>query len=609
MPSAFASAAAAWRRTQYQNNGYMIVPGVITPEEIDTMASVISRYRDDGGPLLRPHVPKHLATPERRRELQFHIVDFAADSTLRPLFDRVDGSARLHRALTGIFGEGEYEHFPRTEISINRNLKYHRDIIAAQRASPLLQYMQGVGPWDKAPDGKEQQLLIAVLYMQDHSADNRSLTLVPGTHQSHGGTPFPHVAMPRSAPTPHTLHPRKGDAVLFDFRLLHRGQERGPLRRSELGPPDDRVQLGVAYGRTNLHTRMWDRAIRMRNALEVNTSMCGPDGLKAYSCSARFVAEDLERNPIRGMPGAAAPASTASSKAKLEAELLEVRRKLSPLVREEAALLKELVALPPAATTDSPPAAAAARRGLQGKRTGKRADASNDAAAGRGALPEQKGVVFVVGASRGIGLELARQYAALGWQVHGTTRNISTPGALGEVRGVTLHALDVTDEAQIGALADATDNLAVDVLIHNAGIQTTDRDEAMRVNAEAPFKVVKALLPAVLRSALKTVCLMTSADAGSRARERRSKGKLGAYGASKLAMNVKFQADEPAWRAQGVTAFLLHPGWAKTDMGGTRAQITVDTSVRGMIQVVGAAKPTDSGACLQYDGKRCDPWK
>ena len=102
---------------------------------------------------------------------------------------------------------------------------------------------------------------------------------------------------------------------------------------------------------------------------------------------------------------------------------------------------------------------------------------------------------------------------------------------------------------------------------------------------------------------------MTSADAGSRARERRSKGKLSAYGASKLAMNVKFQADEPAWRAQGVTAFLLHPGWVKTDMGGTRAQITVDASARGMIQVVGAAKPTDGGACLQYDGKRCDPWK
>ena len=178
--------------------------------------------------------------------------------------------------------------------------------------------------------------------MQDHSADNRSLTLVSGTHQSHGGTPFPHVTMPRSAPTPHTLHPRKGDAVLFDFRLLHRGQAREALRRGERGPPENRVQLGVAYGRTNLHTRMWDRAIRMRNALEVNTSMCGPDGLKSYSCSARFVAEDLERNPIRGMPGAAV------GKAKLEAELLEVRQKLSPLVRQEGALLKELAALPTA---------------------------------------------------------------------------------------------------------------------------------------------------------------------------------------------------------------------------------------------------------------------
>lgn len=48
---------------RYQNNGYMVVSGVMSPEEIDSMASVIRQYRDEGGPMLRPQIPKRLHTP------------------------------------------------------------------------------------------------------------------------------------------------------------------------------------------------------------------------------------------------------------------------------------------------------------------------------------------------------------------------------------------------------------------------------------------------------------------------------------------------------------------------------------------------------------------
>ena len=47
--------------------------------------------------------------------------------------------------------------------------------------------------------------------------------------------------------------------------------------------------------------------------------------------------------------------------------------------------------------------------------------------------------VLIVGASRGIGLGLAKSYAASGWQVHATTRTLENPGELGGVPGdVTL---------------------------------------------------------------------------------------------------------------------------------------------------------------------------
>ena len=79
--------------------------------------------------------------------------------------------------------------------------------------------------------------------------------------------------------------------------------------------------------------------------------------------------------------------------------------------------------------------------------------------------------VMVIGASRGIGLELVRQYAAADWRVHATTRTPLQPGALGASAGdVVLHALDVRDAQQIGALAQEVEPEGIDVLIHNAGV-------------------------------------------------------------------------------------------------------------------------------------------
>ena len=63
------------------------------------------------------------------------------------------------------------------------------------------------------------------------------------------------------------------------------------------------------------------------------------------------------------------------------------------------------------------------------------------------------GTALVVGASRGIGLELVRQYAAAGWSIHATTRGEA--GALGEIPGaLQVHPLEVTDSRQIEALVD-----------------------------------------------------------------------------------------------------------------------------------------------------------
>jgi len=215
--------------------------------------------------------------------------------------------------------------------------------------------------------------------------------------------------------------------------------------------------------------------------------------------------------------------------------------------------------------------------------------------------------VAVIGASRGIGLELARQYAADGCRVHATTRTLEAPGALGAVGGdVHLHPLDVVDDGQIAALAGALSDEPIDILIHNAGInagrgagdaETTAR--SMRINAEAPIATVVALLDSVVAGVDRKVAVMSSVQGSGRSRA----GSPDLYGDSKRELNTRFRAIEPEWRAQGITAVALHPGYVRTDMTGSYASLSPEESVRGIRNVLAGLTAKDSGRFLDYRGK------
>ena len=213
--------------------------------------------------------------------------------------------------------------------------------------------------------------------------------------------------------------------------------------------------------------------------------------------------------------------------------------------------------------------------------------------------------VLIIGASRGIGLGFARDYAADGWEVHATTRDIASPGDLGDVPGnVSLYPLEVRDQDQIAALAEAFDGRGIDLLIHNAGVlRGVSRDEMMAINADAPFDVVGALLPAVERGERKTIAMLTS-QMGAR---HGGGTPSGDYGASKCLMNDRFREIEPDWRAKGITAVVFHPGWVATEMGGRGAPVSVDESVFGMRRTIAGLTPGDSGKFLTWKGTE-HPW-
>ena len=208
---------------------------------------------------------------------------------------------------------------------------------------------------------------------------------------------------------------------------------------------------------------------------------------------------------------------------------------------------------------------------------------------------------LIIGASRGIGLELVTQYAGAGWTVHGTTRSIDQPGPVASIAGdITLHQLEVRSEKDLRQLRASLIDTPIDVLIHSAGVyRNTPRDEIMAVNAEAPIRIAEALLENVAASNLRRLALITSQLGARRGRT----GSLGDYGDSKAALNDAFRARASEWAARGVRAIVIHPGWVSTDMGGASAPVSVHDSAWGIRNVMDSLTAEMHGRFWTWDGR------
>jgi len=224
--------------------------------------------------------------------------------------------------------------------------------------------------------------------------------------------------------------------------------------------------------------------------------------------------------------------------------------------------------------------------------------------------------VMITGASRGLGLEFARRYAAEGWRVIATCRVPADAGALAEVKGtVEIHPLDVADHATIESLAGALDGQAIDLLVNNAGIYGTRPadlgtidyhawGEVMRVNVMGPLKVAELFTEHVARSGLK-VMVAISSRMGSIAANLSGGSYI--YRSSKAALNAVMKSLSVDLAARGVTVVVFHPGWVATDMGGAGASLDAPESVAGMVKAIAALGPGDGGRFISHDGTEV-PW-
>jgi len=189
--------------------------------------------------------------------------------------------------------------------------------------------------------------------------------------------------------------------------------------------------------------------------------------------------------------------------------------------------------------------------------------------------------VLVTGANRGIGLELARQYAARGWRVIATARKPTEAAELNALAAasggkVLVEQLDVTDLAAIDALAGKYQGQPVDVLFNNAGISGGGAnqqfgkkmewplfDEVFRTNVVGPLKMAEAFLPHLLISQQKKISNVSSSQ-GSIAEVQN--GTLYFYRSSKAALNMAMRNLSLQLKSKGIAVALINPGPVDTDM-------------------------------------------
>ena len=221
--------------------------------------------------------------------------------------------------------------------------------------------------------------------------------------------------------------------------------------------------------------------------------------------------------------------------------------------------------------------------------------------------------ILITGANRGIGLAFTKQYAEAGWKVLACCREPQSASALQACAkthsNIQVFALDVADFEQVAALAHKLNDVAIDVLINNAGVypdgSANDADgaaweKAFKINSIAPYMMADAFKSHIAKSQLKKLATLSS-KMGSI--DDNTSGGSYIYRSSKTAVNMVMKSLSIDLAPMGIAVVTLHPGWVQTDMGGSNALINTQTSVSGMRKVLDNLSLVNTGKFIAYDGK------
>jgi len=232
--------------------------------------------------------------------------------------------------------------------------------------------------------------------------------------------------------------------------------------------------------------------------------------------------------------------------------------------------------------------------------------------------PSAHASVLIVGASRGLGLAIAAEYAERGAHVIATARDEAPPALIALRQShpdrVEVEHVDIDDPEQIDALSARLGDRTLDLLFVVAGVSLAPVDQpaadiateafvrTMTTNALSVMRTVERLADRVAEKA--TIAVMSSGQ-GSVANN--TSGGFEVYRASKAALNQLMRSYAARHTEQQRALLLLAPGWVRTDMGGDAAGLEIDEAIPPLVDTVEAQRGTPGLRYLDRHGATV-PW-
>ncbi|MCD6449311.1 MAG: SDR family oxidoreductase [Thermotogaceae bacterium] len=222
----------------------------------------------------------------------------------------------------------------------------------------------------------------------------------------------------------------------------------------------------------------------------------------------------------------------------------------------------------------------------------------------------------VTGANRGIGYAIAKNLLSQGHSVIAGVRNPEAD-SLKELKRLydasfEVYKLDLADEASIKEFSGNIED-PVDILFNNAGVLYRDSAETVeyekvlytiKVNTLGALFLTKYLIKNLTESGNPKV-INTSSILGSISSFSGTTSV--SYSVSKAALNMVTVSMANDLRKYNIIVISLHPGWVRTDMGGSAAPVLPDESAKGIINLAMGLTMKQSGRFFDYEGREI-PW-
>ena len=227
-------------------------------------------------------------------------------------------------------------------------------------------------------------------------------------------------------------------------------------------------------------------------------------------------------------------------------------------------------------------------------------------------------VALISGGNRGIGREVARQLAGLGYRVLIGSRDLAKgeEAARELAENVVARQLDVTDEQSVERCISSIeeDSGHLDVLVNNAGVEgsgwstsATDVDldevrDLLETNLYGAWRLTQAALPLMRRNGYGRIVNLSSgmgqlSDMG---------GHAPAYRVSKTGLNALTRMLTAELADENILVNSCCPGWVRTDMGGSNARRSVEEGADTPVWL--ATLPADGPTGGFFNSRKPVPW-